>query len=71
MSDYLPSNRDKSKSDGEPGRMNNSSPGNNATDGGEAQNSEAAVPPPESSPSGHPPKNGVQRQQARLRNLDD
>ena len=51
--------------------MNDCSPGNNATDGGEAQNSEAAVPPPESSPSGHPPKNGVQRQQARLRNLDD
>ena len=45
--------------------MNNVSPGNNAADGGEAQNTTAAAPAP--SPSEQQLKNGVQRQQERQR----
>ena len=45
--------------------MNNVSPGNNAADGGEAQNTTAAAPAP--SPSEQQLKNGVQRHQVGLR----
>ena len=49
--------------------MSNVSPGSNAANGGEAQNTAAA--PSQSSPSGQPLKNGVQRHQGGPREFED
>ena len=51
--------------------MNNENTVNNAADGAEAQNTAVAAPISESSPSGQPLKNGVQRHQGGLRNFRD
>ena len=66
---FLQFGRDQSKNDNEAGQMSNVSPGSNAAKGGEAQNTAAA--PSQSSPSGQPLKNGVQRHQGGPREFED
>ena len=68
---FIHSTRDQSKNDTEAGQMKNENTGNNAADGAEAQNTAVAAPISESSPSGQPLKNGVQRHQGGLRDFRD
>ena len=61
-----PITRAEFKNDSESGKMNNVSPGKDATDGSEeAHDTAAKAPTPKSSPPGQPLKNGIQRHQAR------